>query len=146
MTRRALWLIVGVLVLAGFLSGIRIHPPGDDGFRAAITVGDFGDPVNAQQLARIFYFDNQTVTNAAVRTACQGSATCTADVSTNQAFLSVETNPIRWRADGTAPTTAIGHLANAGATITLVGHANVANFKMIATGANATVFSSVSRP
>lgn len=100
----------------------------------------------AQQIARIFYFDAQTVTNAAARTVCQGSAACTADVAKNQAFCTVETNPIRWRADGTAPTTAVGHLANAGASLTLIGLQNVSNFQMIATGANATVSCSVSRP
>ena len=102
-------------------------------------------PVLAQQ-ARIAYFAAQTVTSSAAVTVCQGVTACTADTVTNQAFVSIETNPIRWRADGTAPTTTTGHLANAGATISLAGHQNVVNFKMIATGSSATVFSSVSRP
>ena len=103
-------------------------------------------PADAQQAARIRYFTALTVTNAMALTVCSGDATCTADVGRTQAFVTVETNPIRWRADGTAPTTTIGHLANAGASITITGQANVSNFSMIATGASAAVYTSVMRP
>lgn len=103
----------------------------------------------AQTQSRVVYVQTQTVTNAAALTVCTAGSTpanCSTDVATNQAFIVVETNPIRWFASGTAPTTTVGNLANAGATITIIGHQNVVNFRMIATGSNATVTSNVSRP
>lgn len=113
---------------------------------AVLALLAFASLAAAQQLVRIRYFDTQTVTNAAAQAICANVTACTGDVATAQAFLTVEANAIRWRADGTAPTTTVGHLATAGATITIQGHANVANFRMIATAANATVQASVSRP
>lgn len=98
---------------------------------------------------RIVYIETQTVTNATALTVCTAASTpanCSTDVATNVAYIVVETNPIRWFANGTAPTTAVGNLCNAGCTITLLGHSNVTNFRMIATGSNATVTSNVGRP
>jgi hypothetical protein len=55
-----------------------------------------------------------------------------------KAIITVETNPVRVRWDGTAPTTAIGHLCAAGSTIEITDH-DITHFKAIATGADATL-------
>jgi hypothetical protein len=68
------------------------------------------------------------------------------DQSTNFAYVTVETQAIRWWDDGTNPTTTAGHLTAAGSSITLNGRDNVVNFKCIATAGTATVFGSLGRP
>lgn len=50
-------------------------------------------------------------------------------------MLSVETNSIRVRWDGTAPTAAVGHLLNPGDTFELYGLGNIKNLRMIRTAA-----------
>lgn len=54
------------------------------------------------------------------------------------ALVTTETNPIRFRSDGTAPTSSEGHLAAASSQIEVCGAAAVANFRMIRTGSDAT--------
>lgn len=118
-------------------------------FRAFVVAAAIAASAAAQTQTRVVYVQTQTVTNAAALTVCTTMSTpanCSTDVATSQAFIVVETNPIRWFANGTAPTTTVGNLANAGATITLIGHQNLVNFRMIATGSNATVTTNVSRP
>ena len=104
----------------------------------------------AQQQTNGRYIQTQTVTNATTFRTCTDAGStpinCYADVATNAAFMTVESNSIRWTVNGTAPTTTTGHLAQSGATITLQGHTNVTQFQMIATAGNATVTSSVFRP
>jgi len=56
-----------------------------------------------------------------------------------EVLITVETNPIRFRTDGTDPTTSVGHLLNAGDAVTITGLNNVRRLKLIATGSNATV-------
>ena len=107
-------------------------------------------PAALAQNLRLVYIQTHTVTNATTVAACTAASTpanCDTDVATVQMYCTVETNPIRWFANGTAPTTTVGHLANAGATVAISGaHVNVANFQMIATGSNATVTCTVIRP
>lgn len=55
------------------------------------------------------------------------------------AFLSVETNSIRVRWDGGAPTSSLGHLLAAGDTLTVAGEQNVANLRLIRVSADGTV-------
>jgi hypothetical protein len=55
--------------------------------------------------------------------------------SADAVFLTVETNPIRVRWDGSAPTAAVGHLLNAGDTLEIVGLGNIKNLRMIRSGA-----------
>lgn len=54
------------------------------------------------------------------------------------ALITIETNAIRFRSDGTAPTAAIGHPVSAGSTIEVCGTANVRNFLMIRQSADAS--------
>ena len=56
-----------------------------------------------------------------------------------KAFVTVETNTIRMRFDGTAPDSSTGHALVAGDFITVSGEQNVANIKMIRASADATV-------
>lgn len=56
-----------------------------------------------------------------------------------RAALTLETAQIRWRADGTAPTSTEGHLMEVGDEITLEGIATIGNFKAIRTGATSGV-------
>lgn len=53
----------------------------------------------------------------------------------DEAFFTVETNPCRFRIDGTNPTAAIGHLLNVGDTLVISGYSNLANLKFIRSGA-----------
>jgi hypothetical protein len=46
-------------------------------------------------------------------------------------MCTVETNQMRFRVDGTDPTTTVGHVANAGDTITLTGHDELRKFRAI---------------
>lgn len=52
---------------------------------------------------------------------------------TEEAFMTLETGAIRWRADNVAPTLSEGHVLSAGESITLIGYTNMSNFKSIAT-------------
>ena len=52
----------------------------------------------------------------------------------NRALLTVETAAIRFTADGTAPTTAIGHLAQPGDVIKLAGNDELTRFRAIRQG------------
>lgn len=58
-------------------------------------------------------------------------------------FLTVETNSIRVRWDGTAPTASIGHLLTAGSSITIIGEGNCAKLLMIRASADATVMATL---
>jgi hypothetical protein len=55
------------------------------------------------------------------------------------ALVTVEANPIRYRVDGTDPTTAVGHLAPVGTVLQLDSYSQLVHFKAIATGADATL-------
>jgi hypothetical protein len=64
----------------------------------------------------------------------------TATMNAVEALLTVETNPMRFTLDGTAPTTTVGHLLNPGDSLVVSGIGNLKRFKAIRTGAaSATV-------
>jgi|CXWL01.1.fsa_nt_gi hypothetical protein len=52
----------------------------------------------------------------------------------NRAVLTVETAAIRYTVDGTAPTTAVGHLAQPGDVIKLAGNDELTRFRAIRQG------------
>lgn len=58
------------------------------------------------------------------------------------AQISVETNSIRFRVDGTAPTSSVGHLLNAGDVVVLESEDDVRNWKAIRVSADATIMAS----
>lgn len=51
-------------------------------------------------------------------------------------FITVEAQPVRFRLDGTAPTSSVGHLLSAGDTIFLTGAKTLRDFKVIRSGAS----------
>ena len=55
------------------------------------------------------------------------------------ALVTVESQPIRFRADAASPTTTVGHPASAGQMIDVCGEGNVRRFRMIRTGTDSTV-------
>lgn len=60
--------------------------------------------------------------------------------SATRAYITVEGASIRYRYDGTNPTSSEGHLVNPGEDIEILGYDNIANFKAIRTGsADATL-------
>lgn len=72
---------------------------------------------------------------------CPGTPTWANSTNKNSVqgcYVTVETNNVRWWANGTAPTTSAGSLWLPG-NYYIAGNANVVNLKLIATGANATV-------
>jgi len=52
------------------------------------------------------------------------------------AFITVEDAQIRFRYDGTDPTSSEGHIADVGDVIKIEGYDNIANFKAIRTGSS----------
>lgn len=56
-----------------------------------------------------------------------------------EVFISVETNAIRYRIDGTDPTASEGHPVAAGASVTITGYDNIRRLKMIRQSADAAV-------
>ena len=83
-----------------------------------------------------YAFESITVSSTAI-----GFTTATAFPAGQAPLMAVvttETNPIRFRADGSNPTAAEGHLVAASSTIEVCGKAAMTNFKMIRTSADAT--------
>jgi len=63
----------------------------------------------------------------------------------HRAFVTVETDQIRWTVDGTTPTSTKGHLAEVGDYIEIEGIANIKAFRAIKVTNNATLRVSYSR-
>ena len=76
-------------------------------------------------------FSYQTVTVST--TAVGVTAVVNAKVA-HRAVITVETAQIRFRYDGTAPSSSVGHILNAGDRIILEGRNNIGNFLAIRTG------------
>jgi hypothetical protein len=53
----------------------------------------------------------------------------------DEALFTVETNPVRFRLDGTDPTAAEGHLLQAGDSIVVTGYSNLSKLRFIRQGA-----------
>jgi hypothetical protein len=83
-------------------------------------------------------FETITVTNASI-----GLTATTLNPAGgpqhNKCVGRVETNAIRVRWDGTAPTASVGMIVYADETITLTDHATASRFRMIRVSADATV-------
>lgn len=93
----------------------------------------------SQVAKRAFAFDDHTVSSTALAlTSLDFAAGVVA--AADEALITVETQSVRYRLDGTAPTASVGHLVAAAGSITVTGNTNVKNFKIIrATGSDATV-------
>lgn len=77
-----------------------------------------------------------TVSNAAVGFASIPSGTPTPD----WAYVSLETDNIRFWVDGSTPTSSVGHLMTPGDVLILRGKNEISKFKAIRTNADATLF------
>jgi hypothetical protein len=96
-------------------------------FLALIVALALSVPVAAQRVSR---FEQLTVGAAAVgitASTLSGMATCT---------LRLETAQIRWRADGTAPTSAVGTLMEIGDVLTIENILDARAIQFIRTGAS----------
>lgn len=72
----------------------------------------------------------------------EGGKTLTANTYTTKckkAFITVETAELRFRIDGTGPTSSEGHLLEPGESITLHNYAQIVKFKAIRTGSTSAV-------
>lgn len=87
-------------------------------------------------------FAHETITVSSTSIGGTAATYATATATAAYAVFTVETNPLRYWADGTAPTSTVGHLVNAGGQIGVCGAATIATFRMIRTGSDATVYAS----
>lgn len=82
-------------------------------------------------------FEAITVSTTAIgptaATYSPGNGTTSNQASSNYAFFRCETANVRWRDDGTSPTSSVGHLLNAGETLEYDGRLD--KIKFIRTGA-----------
>lgn len=60
------------------------------------------------------------------------------------AYVSVETDSIRYRTDGTAPNASTGHQVAAGDSFEITGEADIRNFRAIGSGSTASAIIQVS--
>ena len=56
-----------------------------------------------------------------------------------RAFITVENASFRYFYTGTNPTASVGHIARPNSVITIIGTANIKNFKAIRTGSNSKI-------
>ena len=88
-------------------------------------------------------FEKITV-GAAVKTLTEGKYTQRdtgrdKDVLAKRVFITVETSSLRYKYMGDDPSSTEGHIARPNSTITIVGTANIKNFKAIRTGSTSAV-------
>ena len=85
--------------------------------------------------------DQETISSAG-KTLAEFAGVSAANVlASSRLWLTVNTNAVRIRYDGTAPTTSVGHRLTAGNDVLLSGNTILANFEIIRDGsADAEVF------
>ena len=101
------------------------------------------NPIGGRDLTA-FAYEDITVSSTAL-----GFTTATIAPTTygpaHRAFVTVETDQIRWTCDGTTPTSVKGHLAEVGDYIEIEGIANIKAFRAIRVTADSTLRVSYSR-
>ena len=101
-------------------------------------------PVTGQELT-VFAYEAIAVSNSAKSFTTATYAPATYGPA-SRAFVTVETDQIRWTCDGsTTPTSTVGHLANEGDVIEIEGIQNIGNFKCIRVTTDASINVSYSR-
>lgn len=90
-------------------------------------------------LLNIFGFETLTI-GTTVKTLTSSSYMDSNRNYAKKALITVETAPMRWRCDDD-PTSTVGHLLQPGDVLTLIGSANIRNFKAIRTGATSAKIS-----
>lgn len=87
---------------------------------------------------RAVNYESVSVSSTAVgitSTVTSGGAT----LRGQRAIVTAETSQMRYRYDGTNPTTSEGHLLEVGQSIEVLGFADIDNFAIIATGSDGTI-------
>ena len=88
----------------------------------------------------VFTFETLVVTTSGKALTVATFASTTSPFKIAQyALVTVETAPIRWRADGTVPTTSVGHLLNINDILEIIGSNNLKNSNFIATSSSADI-------
>lgn len=129
-----------IMQYAGVNTRVSIKPAVAATHGTVVATLVFSEVYLPPELSYAFGFESKTVTSAAAVSLTQA----TYDAA-RQAVITVEDNPVRIRWDGTAPTTAVGHLLSVGDTITLHFSADIFHFQAIATGGNAVLRVTYSR-
>ena len=88
---------------------------------------------------RTVAFDSITVSNTAVGLTQSNVRGSSSQPMAEEVLLTVETDQIRWRDDGTDPTSSVGHLVNPGGLITLSSRDRIEKFRAIRVTTNATL-------
>lgn len=102
------------------------YPVGDTEYGQLVQVGK---PLPTTESQPIWTdFDPITVSTAVINLGAPR-------LSNNRAYITVETNPIRYTVDGTAPTATVGHLLSAGDVLELESAHEVREFQTIRQGA-----------
>jgi len=81
-----------------------------------------------------YAFETVTVADSSTALTAATYSPTLQDKSRIRAFCTITGGQIRYRYDGTAPTSTVGHLASFGDVIYLEGTVNVENFRAIRTG------------
>ena len=93
-----------------------------------------------EEATTAFAYESLSVTSgAAVGCTSATYAPASGAPPASRAYVTVENAQIRFRTDGTAPTTTEGHIVNPGTALELLGIGNIIGFKAIATSATATL-------
>ncbi len=98
--------------------------------------------IDARQhvIGKLIPYDFETITVAATAIGLTASK-LSSDPKPKQVILTLETASIRYRIDGSNPTSSVGHLMNARASLVLEGFSQLNNFKAIRTGGTSGSFS-----
>ena len=99
----------------------------------AVCNGLVSQPVTA------FAFETITVSTTSIGFTASLAYPTGADAQSVVAIVTTETNSIRFRTDGIAPTASVGHLVVAGSTIEVCGLPAAKAFRMIRASADATI-------
>jgi len=96
----------------------------------------------AQSQMQSFAFKTQAVSTVALALTAVGGVPFTAAevLAADEVYVTVETNPLRYRTDGTAPDASTGHLVAGTGSFTITGKRDVSQLRLIRQGgADATV-------
>lgn len=130
------------VAIPDFYASIRIYArSATSGKVSTVTVQCIGTSHAPSCDARAaFAYEAVTVTSLAV-----AELTAATYDGAIEAMISVESNPVRARWDGVAPTTATGHLLQQGDIVTLYTHDDIVDFQAIAVGSSSVLTITYSR-
>lgn len=92
-----------------------------------------------------FAFETISVSNTSIGFTAATAYPTGSDAPAIMAIVTTETNSVRFRSDGIAPTATVGHLVAASSSIEVCGASAVRTFRMIRASADATVQASFFR-